>query len=518
MLTSLSKNALYRLTRTVLWFLVLVGLPLTSFPLLSRLTGAIVAPFSFIPLVVLLVVWLVPFVLEKGKLPAEMVPFFYFVLVAIAVSGLAFFLNGFYDLGQDFFGQTLRAFITLAIGMSFYLVFATYPQDEKHLRQALIFVYIGGVLLIAWTFVEAFLIRKYGIVRDMPEWVTRFRSALVTQSPNIYYSNRVSGFAYEPSWFVREFNLVLFPIWLAAIYQRKSLFKFRLWIFQVEDFLMLAGLVAFGFSSPRVGLLAFLASLAYLGILILGRVHGWLIGRALRGRKKPVRHLGWMKFLLAVLLVVVLIVIAGGAVLGYVVVASGWDNRYQLLLSAGVLDRVDIFPLTEDSFIALSDELAFSERVVYWFGGWHVFSDYPLGVGLGNSGFYMVDRLNGQGLESLEIRNLVYRAGYLPNSKNLWTRLLSETGVLGFAAFAVWLFVLWRSSALTRKSDSSVLQIMGLAGQLFLMAYLVEGLSMDSFAMPYQWLMAGLISAAGLLARKERSAKEKAAGGSAAEG
>ena len=191
MLTSLSRNSFYRLARTVLWFLVLVGLPLTSFPLLSRLTGAIVAPFSFIPLVVLLVVWLVPFVLEKGKLPAEMVPFFYFVLVAIAVSGLAFFLNGFYDLGQDFFGQTLRAFITLAIGMSFYLVFATYPQDEKHLRQALIFVYIGGVLLIAWTFVEAFLIRKYGIVRDMPEWVTRFRSALVTQSPNIYYSNQI---------------------------------------------------------------------------------------------------------------------------------------------------------------------------------------------------------------------------------------------------------------------------------------------------------------------------------------
>jgi hypothetical protein len=260
-----------------------------------------------------------------------------------------------------------------------------------------------------------------------------------------------------------------------------------------------------------VGLLAFLASLAFLGLLILGRIHGWLIGRILKGRKKPVRHLGWMKFLLAVLLVVILIVIAGGAVLGYVVVASGWDNRYQLLLSNEILNRVDLFPLTEDSFIALSNQLAFSERVVYWFGGWHVFSDYPFGVGLGNSGFYMVDRMNGQGLGSLEIRNLVYRANYLPNSKNLWTRLLSETGFLGFAVFAVWLIVLWRSSARTRKSESNVLQIVGLAGQLFLMAYLVEGLSMDSFAMPYQWLMAGLISAAGLLARKERAAKEKAA-------
>ena len=38
MLTRLSKNSLYQLTHSVLWFLVLVGLPLTSFPLLSRLT------------------------------------------------------------------------------------------------------------------------------------------------------------------------------------------------------------------------------------------------------------------------------------------------------------------------------------------------------------------------------------------------------------------------------------------------------------------------------------------------
>ena len=132
-------------------------------------------------------------------------------------------------------------------------------------------------------------------------------------------------------------------------------------------------------------------------------------------------------------------------------------------------------PLTEDSLIAFSDRLAFAERVVYWFGGWHVFNDYPFGVGLGNAGFYMVERMNGQGLESMEVRNLVYRAGYLPNTKNLWTRLLAETGILGLAVFLVWLVVLWRSAARSRKSENKLIQILGLAGQLFLMAYLVEG-------------------------------------------
>jgi len=507
MLTSLSKSALYRLSKTALWFLVLVGLPLTSFPILSRLTGAIVAPFSFIPLVLLLGIWLLPFLIERGKFPAEVVPFLYFVLVAIGVSCLAFFLNGYFDLGRDFLGQSLRAFITLAIGISFYLVFATYPQDEKGLRQALLFIYIGAAFLIIFGIFEVVLLRKYGSVSQIPSWFTKLRTKLAIQSNNIWYSNRIAGLAYEPSWFVREFNLVLFPIWLAAIYLRKSLFKFRLWIFQVEDALMVGGLVVFGFSSPRVGLLAFLASLAYLALLLFGRVHGWLMTKIVQRRKEPLKNPGGTKFVLGLMLILVLVVAAGGALLGYVVVASGWDGRYQLLLDDSTISNLNLFPITEDSVIALSDKLQFSERMVYWFSGWRTFSDHPFGVGLGNAGFYMIDRMNSQGWKSVEIRDIVYRANYLPNTKNLWVRLLSETGFLGFAVFAAWLIVLWRSTVLTRKSESKILQIIGLAGQLFLMAYLVEGLSMDSFAMPYQWLMAGLISAAGLVARKEFAAK-----------
>jgi hypothetical protein len=508
MLTSLSKHAFYRVSKTALWFLVLVGLPLTSFPFLSSLTGAIVAPFSFIPLAILIVIWLLPFVLERGKFPAEVVPFLYFVLVAIAVSCLAFFLNGYYDLSRDFLGQSLRALITLAIGLIFYLVFAAYPQDKSGLRQTLLFIYIGGALLVAWGLLEAFLLNKFGMVKFLPSWFLRLREALTLQSINNWRSSRVFGFAYEPSWFVREFNLVLFPIWLAAVFLRKSLFKFRLWIFQVEDFLMLGGLIPFGFSSPRIGLLAFLASVAYLALLLFGRLHGWLVKKILQRRKKPVGNPLWIKISLAILLLIILVGFAVGAFAGYVNFASGRDERFQLLIGTDALNPSNLFPITEDSLIALSDELAFSERLVYWFSGWHTFSDYPFGVGLGNVGFYMIERMNALGFDSPEIRTLVYRADNFPNTKSLWVRLLSETGFLGFALFAVWLIVLWRSTVLSRKSKSKVLQIVGLAGQLFLVAYLVEGFSMDSFAMPYQWLMAGLISAGGLLARKELAARD----------
>ena len=202
-------------------------------------------------------------------------------------------------------------------------------------------------------------------------------------------------------------------------------------------------------------------------------------------------------------------VFAASALMGYIAVASRWDDRYALLLKESTLRDMTIFPLTETRLITTARQLAFFERMVYWFAGWNIFNDYPFGVGLGNAGFYFVDRMHGSGFDSLEIRNLVFRAGYLANTKNLWTRLLAETGFIGLAMFLGWLYMLWRSAGLMRKSALRVMRMIGLAGQLFLLAYCVESFSMDSFAMPYQWLMAGMISAGGLLARRELLAKDK---------
>ncbi len=503
MFAAFSRNAIYRILCSLLMFLILVGLPLTSFPLLSRLTGAIVAPFSAFPLLMLMLLWLVPYILARGKFPAEIVPFLYFLLIAMAVSALAFFLDGFYSRGRDYFDQSIRAFLTVGIGLSFYLTFAAFPRDNNAIRKILLFIYIGGFLLIVWTLLEVILLRAYGRVQNFPEWVMAIRSALAIQSPTVLSTNRVTGFAYEPSWFVREFNLVLLPLLLSAVYQRKSIFKFHFWKIQVEDILMALALIVFGFSSPRVGLVAFLASAAYIGILVIGRFHRYLTNWYLQRRKNPPKNVIWIKIVLAVLIGLVMIVLVVGALTGYITIASQWDDRYQLLLKESTLQSLEIFPLTENRMIHFARRLAFFERMLYWFGGWNIFNDYPFGVGLGNAGFYFYERMNGAGFDSYEMRHLIFRASYLPNTKNLWTRLLSETGFIGFAVFLIWLYILWRSAGLSWKSDSKVLKVLGLGGRLFLLAYLIEGFSMDSFAMPYQWVMAGLISAGGLIARKD---------------
>jgi hypothetical protein len=414
-------------------------------------------------------------------------------------------MDGYYARGRDFFDQSLRAFATIAIGLSFYLFFAVYPRDEKTFRQVLLFIYIGGALLIGFSLLEFTFLRIYGSAGEMPSWFIKLRSSLAYQSPSVYTVNRIAGLAYEPSWYVREFNLMLFPLWLSAIYQRKSIFKWRLWIFQIEDFLMLAGLAVFGLSSPRIGLLAFIASLAYVGLMLVGRLHGKITAWYLARRKNPPKNPLGVKVVLGVLMAVIAVVAAGGALFGYIAVASQWDFRYARILNGEAFEELDLFPLSEDSVIRFSEQLSFMERMIYWYGGWHIFNDYPFGVGLGNAGFYFNDRVNGQAFKSIELRNLIFRAPYLSNTKNLWVRLLAETGFPGLVVFLAWLIVLWRSSALMRKRGSSTLKIVGLAGQLFLLAYLLEGFSMDSFAMPYQWLMAGLISAGGMCVRKQEA-------------
>ena len=508
MLSSLSKNAIYKGVVSVLWFLVIVGLPITSLPFLSRLTGAIVAPFSAIPLAMLILVWLIPYLINRGKFPVEVLPYLYFVVFALIISALAFFMNGAFARERNFFGQSLRAFITVGIGLSFYLIFSAFPHNEKRIHQTLLFITIMGAILIPWTLFEVSLLRKYSLVQGFPDWVIKLRSLLAVQSPNTIYTNRVMGFAYEPSWFVRIFNLVLFPIWMAAVYQRESLFKVRLWIFQLEDILMVLGLIVFGYSSPRIGLVAFLASVAFLGLSILSRIIQRITEWYLKRRKKPPKNLVLVKIILVFVIMTILLGLAAGALSAYINAASSWDNRFQLILDNENIEATDFFPLTEMKLILFSRFLAFFERMIYWFGGWHIFNDYPFGVGLGNAGFYFYDRMRSSGLDSYELRNLVYRANYLANTKNLWIRLLAETGFIGLALFLVWLYFLWRSTVLIRKSSSKYLRIVGLAGQLFLLAYIFESFSMDSFAMPYQWVMTGLISAAGLLVRREFKAKD----------
>jgi hypothetical protein len=122
---------------------------------------------------------------------------------------------------------------------------------------------------------------------------------------------------------------------------------------------------------------------------------------------------------------------------------------------------------------------------------------------LGNSGFFFLQTVSSQGWQSYEIRDVIYRAIPLPNTKSLWVRLLAETGLIGFTIFVVWMITMWFSTRISNHSKAPTIKIIAMAGQMALIAMLAEGFSIDSFAMPYLWAITGLIAASAMLARRE---------------
>jgi hypothetical protein len=503
MFSRIANLKIYQVICTLLFALVLISLPLTSFPGLIRLTGSLVAPFSALPLIVLILIWFVPYLFRQGTFPKDIVPVLYFLIFAIICSAGAYFLDGFFLRGRTFFDQSLRALFTLAIGLSFYLTITAYLQDQSIIHQALQFISIGGMLLIPWSVIEILVLRSYGSPQNFPGWISSIKSALVFQQPGMRFTDRLTAFAYEPSWYVLIYTLVLFPVWLSAVYQRKSIFKFRLWLFQIEDVLLLAGLIVFMFSFPRVGLLALVVMFLYLGLLLVRRlfnnIHTWLIQQ----KKLAIKDSVLVRIALALVLLTITLAIIFGAAGLMIRLASQRDFRFQLIIDQFFTANMQELPTSETEIILMARGLAFLERTVYWFGGWNVFADYPFGVGLGNAGFYIIDRLNSIGYGSYEIRNILYQSDALMNTKSLWVRLLAETGFIGFGIYLSWLYLLWRNSTLIQKSRTPVMQIVGLGGKLFILAHLVEGFSIDSFAFPYIWISAALISAGSLVVRKE---------------
>ena len=91
----------------------------------------------------------------------------------------------------------------------------------------------------------------------------------------------------------------------------------------------------------------------------------------------------------------------------------------------------------------------------------------------------------------------LFTLNILPNIKNLWVRLLAETGILGFAFYVSWVYLHWRESVQLERSGLSELErSIGFTGKLFILALIMEGFSMDTFGLPYYWIALGLVVAA----------------------
>ena len=465
----------YRTLNAIAWGVLFITLPITSMPMVSRFVGGtMVAPPAMIFLAVILLFWFLPSMLRGEKLTAQTIPLFFFFSLALISSLVSLFLETPSFKNQPNWKTTFEALITLALGMGYFVSIQTWMTKESRLRLVFQWVAISGVVLILWSLTQALY---WHIDLHYPAWMRLIQESL---SNGTMFARRATGFAFEPSWLAHQLNVFYFPIWMAAVFTRQSAFKWRVWKFQMEDALLLGGILVLVFTSSRIGFLGFIFLAAFLFFVLQNLLIQWIKKRIPNPKKWR-----WIR----PLLISALIVLYLGLLFGAATVMQQRDPRMKEMFK---LDT-----LRNGEFFTYAKKLTFASRVVYWQTGLQVFEEHPvLGVGLGNAGYYFKDAMPNDGWGLVEVRQLLIRDSSLPNIKNLWVRLLAETGLIGFFSFlAFWVTILWSGNYL-HQQGSGLLKTIGFAAVLSCIAMIGEGFSLDTFALPYTWLIFGMCVAA----------------------
>ncbi len=478
------------------WWLLIAALPFTSFPLVAKLTGSSsVAGLSLPFLGVLALLFLAPLLYRRRRLFPLAAPLAGFVLVFLLSMGLSIFLVPPMFKGISALRNQLEALVTLGIGLAFYLVTVFWLDSEEKFRRTLQIVHISGALIIVWSLTQAVVWRTMPL-NLFPVWIQDIQGFFALGR---LYWGRAVGFALEPSWLAHQLNMLYLPVWLACTVQNYSVFQRRIWKFSAENFLLAGGALVFFLTFSRVGWLAFLLMLAYLFLLLNYRLAGWLQTRLFRGRagSNPAQMHRLTRWLIWGGMLVVYLSLLAGALFAF----SRFDRR--------MADLLYFDPSQDYAVLRYADRLRFSERLIYWDAGLRLFDAHPLlGVGPGNAGFYLPGNLTGFGYFTVEVRDILYRSNQLLNIKSMWIRLLAETGILGFGCFLIWFGLSWRVSARLSRMKDPLIGTIGLISCFALIGFVIEGFSIDSYALPYLWISSGFGAAAILMVEKKNDADQ----------
>ena len=461
--------------REGLWALLLLGLPISSFAYFPKAIGgaAQVRPFALYPLIVLSVAVALP-ALFRRRLPLSAAWLGLFVLVALTASTGFVFRDVLPLNGVRPAARVVRGLITLVIGAAFYFTVALFPRSKDDLRRTLRWLYAALAWALAWgTFQVGYVLthsyRWYLLANRMQHWISS-RDAL---------SWRISGPAYEPNWFASQLLLVFLPWLLASVLTGRSVFRWRWRWVTVELLLTVWTFVVLLFTYSRAGL-------ATAGGMVALAVFLW-----------PSERVSW-KARFAVL--------GGMAVLGGVaLVILGLTNPHFARLWTALGQ-----PLEHYVYM-----LGMQGRFSYWQAAYEVYRRHPwLGVGLGNFAFDFAQTVHPKplGLDPELLMALLPGSGYgMVTPKNLYVRLLAETGLAGFVTFmAFWQSVFREGVGLFAAEDADA-TFWGLGAILGFAALLLFAISFGSFAVADMWVFLGLVTAAALVSRKKDSLQHGAA-------
>jgi O-antigen ligase len=461
------------------WALTLVTVPLTSFTFMPFIgNNTQVRPFSLFPALILLVLLGIRCIQKRCLLfwSNALVPLILFGMVAVFSSAAGLFMAPVSLFGNAYGARVLRAWITFAAGIVFLLTSIGMNRDEQGLRFTLKWLYIGFFIQAGWSLVQlfAFYLPNQQLRDAAFSLVNSIQATFVVSG--LAPHQRISGLTLEPSWLAAQVVAAYLP-WAFASLLTNYRWDRRGWlaplILAINIFLLI-------FTFSRSGILITLVAVL-LSVLLTGRKQiqqGWHWFLSPFRRVKPAmvqRTTG------LVLRVFIILAILAGFAGGLSLLAQ--NSYFATLWNSQKTDVV--------SYLA---GIYAGPRLAYAWAGWTVFEHHPwTGVGLGAVGLYLYQALPDWALfDNPEIAQLLNSLTYL-NTKDLFIRLLAETGIVGFWLFiSFYLVTLGKTLALLR-SRRKELVFVGTASLMAWLAIIALGFTQDSLAMLTIWMPLGIL-------------------------
>jgi O-antigen ligase len=460
---SMSALSIDKVTR-FLWGAALFTLPVTSFkyfPFLGETTY--VRPLALYPVAFLLPLLVIQLLRKRTLFPraGALTPLTVFILFTMVATSVGALLDPLPLRGQEYFGRVIRAWATLVIGLSFFVAAVWMNRDEDDLRFSVKWLLAGFVMDVLWSGVQSLAFYTPFLKKVT---VTHWQNAFSMRE--LVKTNRVSGMAYEPAWLAGQIATVYLPWLFASLLTKVRVTRFK-WLEMILLGFALALILA---TYSRGGLLTAGVALVLTFLLV--------------GRREL--HIAWDWFLqrnwllrLGVIATLVAALISAGLFLG--------QKGYIARLFSSEAESVEEF-IIENSAGA---------RAAYSAGAMGAYEKSPItGVGLGASGFYIYDNLPDWAMTTVpEIaRQMSPQNRLYPNPKNMYVRLLAETGLIGLFIFLAFLFSVLGDALIALKSDRVMMRYLGIAGLFSWLAVALYNVTQDSFATPNIWINFGILA------------------------
>ncbi len=453
-----------------LWALAMLALPVTSFRWFPGLgESTLVRPLALYPLALLLPLLLVLAWRKKIQLTwaGAFVALGIFVLFALFASSIGSLINPIPLRGQVYDGRAIRALVTLIIGIAFFVSAVWMNKDEEDLRFTVQWIFAGLCLNIAWSGLQAVTFYTGLLEKEM---VTHWQLAFSMRE--LVRTNRISGLAYEPAWLAGQIATTFFPFLFAAVLTKYRLTRLS-WL---EPALLVLTTLVLLATYSRGGLLIVVGTSGLMMLLfgrdILKGMWAWFIGGFKERR--------FMSFIFRLSIIIAFV----GIIVGAFVFLSQ-KNYFRRL-----------WEINADSLSEYIVDINAGARGAYSVGALGAFSEYPLtGVGLGGSGFYIYQNLPDWALTTVpEIAKQLNPSNRLyPNPKNLYVRLLAETGLFGFVLFIAFLFnVLGETLSLFKRNEPWA-RFAVVAGVFAWVAIALYNFTQDSLTTPNIWIVPGIL-------------------------